>query len=59
MLGQMLVVPNLGFVVVGVFDLKRKLFLMKALTKLVSPDSASSLGFLAANLIPTMNVMHC
>lgn len=55
----MLVVPNLGFVVVGVFDLKRKLFLMKALTKLVSPDSASSLGFLAANLIPTMNVMHC
>ena len=53
----MLIMPNLGYVAVGIYDLKRKKFLMRALTKVLSPDSASNPQFPISPLIPTMNIL--
>ncbi len=56
--GQLVIVPNLAFIMVGIFDLKRKLFFMKACTKLLNPNSATCGEFLASNIIPTIDIMN-
>ena len=48
--------PNISFILVGAADLERKVFLMKCLTKMITPNLANKFEFSKSPLIPTLNI---